>query len=54
MQILHLSVAKFSDADDYNYVLAQGPWLINDHYLMIHKWVPNRIPDEEPVHYLIA
>lgn len=47
-------VARFSNPQDYEHVLTQGPWLIRDNYLTIRKWVPNFIPDEEPIRYLTA
>ncbi|KAL2923955.1 Uncharacterized protein RDABS01_015446 [Bienertia sinuspersici] len=28
-------VAKFSNKDDYNHVLIEGPWLIDDHYFTV-------------------
>ena len=40
--------------DDYQHVLTQGPWLIDDNYLTIRKWVPNFIPDEAPIKFLTA
>ncbi|XP_021744863.1 uncharacterized protein LOC110710829 [Chenopodium quinoa] len=47
-------IARFSNKDDYNYVLTQGPWLLDDNYLTIRKWVPNFIPDETPIRLLTA
>ncbi|XP_021755445.1 uncharacterized protein LOC110720702 [Chenopodium quinoa] len=45
-------IARFSNADDYNYVLTQGPWLIDDKYLTIRKWTPNFIPKEASISVL--
>ncbi|KAJ8441405.1 hypothetical protein Cgig2_002364 [Carnegiea gigantea] len=45
-------IARFSNKGDYDYVLTQGPWLVRDNYLTIHKWVPNFVPDEEPIRHL--
>lgn len=45
-------IARFSTKEDYDYVLTQGPWLVRDNYLTIRKWVPNFIPDEEPIRHL--
>jgi len=32
----------------------QGSWMIGDNYLTIRKWVPNFVPDEEPIRKLMA
>lgn len=45
-------VARFTNVGDYNYVLTQGPWMIDDNYLTIRKWIPNFIPDESPIKVL--
>lgn len=34
--------------------MTQGPWLINDSYLTIRKWITNFIPDESPIQFLTA
>lgn len=47
-------IARFTNESDYNFVLTQGPWLIDDNYLTIRKWVPNFIPDEAPIKVLTA
>ena len=47
-------VTRFTNMEDYHHVLNQGPWLIGDNYLTIRKWVPNFIPDEEPIKRLTA
>ncbi|XP_021724672.1 uncharacterized protein LOC110691991 [Chenopodium quinoa] len=47
-------IAKFNNVDDYNYVLTQGPWLIEDKYLTIRKWTPNFIPEEASINVLTA
>jgi len=47
-------VARFSNLEDYNHVMTQGPWLIRDNYLTIRKWVPNFVSDEEPIRFLTA
>lgn len=39
----------FSNLGDYNYVLTQGPWMLDDNYLTIQKCVPNFIPDDAPM-----
>ncbi|XP_021726906.1 uncharacterized protein LOC110731183 [Chenopodium quinoa] len=47
-------IARFSIVDDYNHVLTQGPWMLDDNYLTIRKWVPNFIPDDAPLRFLTA
>ncbi|XP_048493943.1 uncharacterized protein LOC125494428 [Beta vulgaris subsp. vulgaris] len=47
-------IARFTNQDDYHHVLTQGPWMIEDNYLTIRKWVPNFIPDEAPIKVLTA
>ncbi|XP_021771492.1 uncharacterized protein LOC110735612 [Chenopodium quinoa] len=47
-------IARFNNADDYNFVLTQGPWLIDDKYLTIRKWTPNFIPEEASINVLTA
>ncbi|XP_021757939.1 uncharacterized protein LOC110722976 [Chenopodium quinoa] len=39
-------IARFTNQADYNYVLTQGPWLLDDNYLTIRKWIPNFVPDD--------
>lgn len=47
-------IDRFSNLEDYNHVLLNGQWLIDDHYLTIRTWVPNFIPDNEPIKFLTA
>lgn len=47
-------IARFTNMDDHNFVMTQGPWMIGDSYLTIQKWIPNFIPDEEPIKVLTA
>lgn len=47
-------VVRFTSLEDYSFVLTQGPWTINESYLTIRKWIPNFIPDEEPIKVLTA
>lgn len=42
-------VVRFTSMEDYDFVMTQGPWMIGDSYLTIQKWVPNFVPDEEPI-----
>lgn len=45
-------IARFTNLDDLNYVLTQGPWLIDDTYLTIRRWSPNFIPEEASINVL--
>lgn len=45
-------IARFTNEAHYNFVLTQGPWMIDDCYLTIRKWVPNFVPDEAPIKVL--
>ncbi|XP_010666674.1 uncharacterized protein LOC104883810 [Beta vulgaris subsp. vulgaris] len=47
-------VVRFSNLEDYDFVLTQGPWMIGESYLTIKKWVPNFIADEAPIKTLTA
>ncbi|XP_048498020.1 uncharacterized protein LOC125496563 [Beta vulgaris subsp. vulgaris] len=47
-------IARFTNKEDYNFVLSQGPWMIDDCYLTIRKWVTNFIPDDSPLKVLTA
>lgn len=47
-------VVWFTSMVDYDFVMTQGPWMIGDSYLTIRKWIPNFVPDEEPIKTLTA
>ena len=47
-------MVRFTSADDYEFVMTQGPWMLGDSYLTIRKWVPNFIADEAPMRHLTA
>lgn len=47
-------VARFTSMADYDFIMTQGPWMIGESYLTIRKWVPNFVPDEEPIKKLTA
>lgn len=47
-------IVRFTNMEDYNFVMTQGPWMIGDSYLTIRKWIPNFVPDEEPIKVLTA
>lgn len=33
-------LVHFSACEDYNHALFEGPWLVADHYLIVHRWEP--------------
>ena len=47
-------VVCFSNLEDYDFVLTQGPWMIGESYLTIRRWIPNFIADEAPIKTLTA
>jgi len=47
-------VTRFSEREDYEYVLTQGPWMLGDNYVVIREWVPNFVPEETPITCLTA
>lgn len=34
-------IARFATKQDYESIMFNGPWVINDHYLHIRRWEPN-------------
>ncbi|XP_074291073.1 uncharacterized protein LOC141617834 [Silene latifolia] len=47
-------IVRFSSKQDYDFVMTQGLWMIDDHYLTIRKWVPNFVPTEDNITKLTA
>ncbi|XP_074297726.1 uncharacterized protein LOC141628487 [Silene latifolia] len=47
-------IARFTSREDYNFIITQGLWMIDDHYLTIRKWVPNFVPFEDSIKFLTA
>ncbi|XP_074265329.1 uncharacterized protein LOC141587760 [Silene latifolia] len=47
-------VARFSSRQDYEFVVTQGSWMIDDHYLTIRRWVPNFVPADDCIKKLTA
>lgn len=47
-------MVRFSNMDDYKFLLTQGPCTIGESYLTIKKWVPSFVADEAPIKTLIA
>jgi hypothetical protein len=42
-------IASFSSQEDYDYLLKNGPWMVQDHYLSIRKWHAKFDPDEAKI-----
>ncbi|KAJ8431280.1 hypothetical protein Cgig2_007613 [Carnegiea gigantea] len=40
-------VTRFTNMDDYDHVLLNGPWMLGDNYLVIREWVPNFVPEDD-------
>jgi len=47
-------VTRFTNMEDYDHVLLNGPWMIGDNYLVIREWVPNFVPEEDHITKLTA
>ncbi|CAI0389774.1 unnamed protein product [Linum tenue] len=42
-------LVKLGNDKDYFYALSEGPWVIFDHYLVVHQWTPSfRVTDKLP------
>ncbi|KAK2442272.1 zinc ion binding / nucleic acid binding protein [Trifolium repens] len=39
----------FTDEEDYNHALEDGPWMIYDHYLIAREWSPNFHPSDATI-----
>ncbi|KAI9099136.1 hypothetical protein K1719_024903 [Acacia pycnantha] len=37
-------VVSFSNKEDKEYTFQEGPWMIEDHYLIVQRWRPNFNP----------
>ncbi|KAI9110868.1 hypothetical protein K1719_018306 [Acacia pycnantha] len=37
-------VVSFSSKEDRDYALYEGPWMLDDHYLLVQRWRPNFNP----------
>ncbi|KAI9110340.1 hypothetical protein K1719_018782 [Acacia pycnantha] len=37
-------IVSFSSKEDRDYAYYEGPWMINDHYLLVQRWRPNFNP----------
>ena len=47
-------VTRFTNMEDYDHVIMNGPWMIGDNYLIIREWVPNFVPEEDKIPKLTA
>lgn len=47
-------MVRFSLEEDLEVVLTEGPWIIQDHYLMVRKWNLDFIPTLANVHSTLA
>ena len=47
-------VTRFTNLEDYEHVMLNGPWMIDDNYLVIREWVPNFVPEEDKITKLTA
>ncbi|KAI9118230.1 hypothetical protein K1719_010562 [Acacia pycnantha] len=37
-------IVSFSNKEDMDYAFSEGPWMIDDHYLLVQRWRPNFDP----------
>ncbi|KAL5746002.1 hypothetical protein ACOSP7_027148 [Xanthoceras sorbifolium] len=42
-------MVRFQFVADMEHVLTEGPWMITNQCLVIHRWRPNFVPREEPI-----
>ncbi|CAL1357166.1 unnamed protein product [Linum trigynum] len=47
-------LATFGNDQDYLRALTGGPWVILDHYLMVHQWSPNFRTSDKPHRSVVA
>ncbi|KAJ8434946.1 hypothetical protein Cgig2_012972 [Carnegiea gigantea] len=47
-------VTRFTNPEDYEHVMMNGPWMIGDNYLVIREWAPNFSPEEDTITKLTA
>lgn len=40
-------LVNFTNEEDYNFVLFEGPWIILDHYLIVRKWFTGFNPSKD-------
>ncbi|KAJ8423042.1 hypothetical protein Cgig2_001135 [Carnegiea gigantea] len=42
-------MTRFTNPEDYEHVLTQGPWMLGDNYVLIREWAPNFISKEDSI-----
>ncbi|KAI9120579.1 hypothetical protein K1719_007612 [Acacia pycnantha] len=47
-------IVSFSSMEDRDYALYEGPWMIDDHYLLVQRWRPNFNPQRADCQRRIA
>jgi len=47
-------ITRFTNMEDYDHVMLNGPWMIGDNYLVIRAWVLNFVPEEDHITKLTA
>ncbi|KAK4270040.1 hypothetical protein QN277_023126 [Acacia crassicarpa] len=47
-------IVSFSNKEDREYALQEGPWMIEDHYLIVQRWRPNFNPWKADLQCIIA
>ncbi|KAI9108939.1 hypothetical protein K1719_020244 [Acacia pycnantha] len=47
-------IVSFSNKEDRDYAFSEGPWMIDDHYLLVQRWRPNFNPWSADRHRKIA
>ncbi|KAI9117428.1 hypothetical protein K1719_011594 [Acacia pycnantha] len=47
-------IVSFSNKEDKEYAFQEGPWMIDDHYLIVQRWRPNFNPGKADLKCIIA
>jgi len=47
-------VTQFTNIEDYDHVMMNGPWMIGDNYMVIREWIPNFVAEEDTITKLTA
>ncbi|KAI9085180.1 hypothetical protein K1719_032891 [Acacia pycnantha] len=47
-------IVSFSSKEDRDYAYYEGPWMIDDHYLLVQRWRPNFNPKKEDCQRRVA
>ncbi|KAI9075006.1 hypothetical protein K1719_043056 [Acacia pycnantha] len=47
-------IVSFSNKEDREYAFQEGPWMIDDHYLIVQRWRPNFHPWKADLKCIIA